>query len=63
MKIVETFEERGGGMHNCMTGCIVKCSNIVHDADGNYKTRLEPDGLIRIRLEATDDLGIEQLDT
>ena len=38
MRIVESFEERGGGMHNCMTGCIVKCSNIVHDADGNYKT-------------------------
>jgi aldehyde:ferredoxin oxidoreductase len=38
MRIVESFEKRGGGMHNCMTGCIVKCSNIVHDADGNYKT-------------------------
>ena len=25
-------------MHNCMTGCIVQCSNIVHDAEGNYKT-------------------------
>ncbi len=37
-KIVESFEERGGGMHNCMTGCIVQCSNIVHDAEGNYKT-------------------------
>jgi hypothetical protein len=37
-RIVESFEERGGGMHNCMTGCIVKCSNIVHDAEGNYKT-------------------------
>ena len=22
-RIVESFEERGGGMHNCMTGCIV----------------------------------------
>ncbi len=38
MRIVESFETRGGGMHNCMTGCIVKCSNIVHDKDGNYKT-------------------------
>ncbi len=38
MRIVESFETRGGGMHNCMTGCIVRCSNIVHDADGNYKT-------------------------
>ena len=38
MRIVESFEERGGGMHNCLTGCIVQCSNIVHDAEGNYKT-------------------------
>jgi aldehyde:ferredoxin oxidoreductase len=37
-RIVESFEERGGGMHNCMTGCIVRCSNVVHDKDGNYKT-------------------------
>ncbi|MBI1731675.1 MAG: aldehyde ferredoxin oxidoreductase [Gammaproteobacteria bacterium] len=37
-RINETFEARGGGMHNCMTGCIVRCSNVVHDKDGNYKT-------------------------
>jgi len=37
-RIIESFEERGGGMHNCMTGCIVKCSNVVHDTEGNYKT-------------------------
>ena len=37
-RILESFEERGGGMHNCMTGCIVKCSNVVHDAEGTYKT-------------------------
>ena len=37
-RIIESFETRGGGMHNCMTGCIVKCSNVVHDAEGNYKT-------------------------
>jgi aldehyde:ferredoxin oxidoreductase len=37
-RIVETFDTRGGGMHNCMTGCIVKCSNIVHGADGKYVT-------------------------
>ncbi|MCH7708728.1 MAG: aldehyde ferredoxin oxidoreductase [Myxococcales bacterium] len=37
-RIIESFEERGGGMHNCMTGCIVQCSNVVHDKDGNYKT-------------------------
>ena len=37
-RILESFETRGGEMHNCMTGCIVKCSNIVHDKDGNYLT-------------------------
>ena len=37
-RIHESFEERGGGMHNCMTGCIVRCSNIVHDKDGKYVT-------------------------
>jgi len=37
-RIIESFEERGGEMHNCMTGCIVQCSNIVYDAEGNYKT-------------------------
>lgn len=38
MRIIESFEERGGRMHGCMKGCIVKCSNVVHDAEGNYKT-------------------------
>jgi aldehyde:ferredoxin oxidoreductase len=38
MKIVQGFEARGGGMHHCMTGCIVKCSNIVHNAEGKYVT-------------------------
>jgi len=37
-RIVESFATRGGGMHNCMTGCIVQCSNVVHDRDGKYKT-------------------------
>jgi aldehyde:ferredoxin oxidoreductase len=37
-RINESFEERGGSMHNCLTGCIVQCSNVVHDAEGNYKT-------------------------
>jgi aldehyde:ferredoxin oxidoreductase len=37
-RINESFEERGGAMHNCLTGCIVKCSNVVHDAEGDYKT-------------------------
>ncbi len=37
-RIVESFESNGGGMHNCMTGCIVQCSNVVYGADGEYKT-------------------------
>jgi aldehyde:ferredoxin oxidoreductase len=37
-QIVASFETRGGGMHNCMTGCIVQCSNVVHDAEGKYLT-------------------------
>ncbi len=37
-RIVESFATRGGGMHNCMTGCIVQCSNVVHDSEGKYKT-------------------------
>lgn len=37
-RIQENFEERGGGMHHCMTGCIVSCSNVVHGPDGKYVT-------------------------
>ena len=37
-RIIESFETNGGGMHNCMTGCIVQCSNVVHGDDGEYKT-------------------------
>jgi len=37
-RIQESFEKRGGGMHNCMAGCIVKCSNEIHDPDGKYLT-------------------------
>ncbi len=31
-------QERGGRMDACMPGCIVKCSIIFHDADGNHVT-------------------------
>lgn len=37
-RIIENFASRGGGMHNCMTGCIVQCSNLINAADGSYKT-------------------------
>lgn len=37
-RIVEDFDSYGGRMHNCLTGCVVRCSNIVHGPDGKYKT-------------------------
>ena len=37
-RIQERFAERGGGMHHCMTGCIVSCSNVVHGPDGKHVT-------------------------
>ena len=37
-RIMESFATRGGKMHACLAGCVVQCSNVVHDAQGNYKT-------------------------
>lgn len=37
-RIMESFERRGGRMHACLSGCVVQCSNIVNDAQGNYNT-------------------------
>ncbi len=37
-RIMENFATRGGGMHRCMTGCIVRCSNLINAADGSYRT-------------------------
>lgn len=37
-RIRESFATRGGEMHACMDGCIVRCSNVVHDRNGNYLT-------------------------
>ncbi len=51
-RINEAFETRGGGMHNCMTGCVVQCSNVVHGPDGSYVTSaLEFETLVAARLE------------
>ncbi len=36
--IVESFDERGGGMQGCMSGCVVQCSNKVHAPDGRHET-------------------------
>jgi len=37
-RIIENYKTRGGAMHHCMTGCIVKCSVVVNDTDGKYVT-------------------------
>lgn len=47
--ILSSFETRNGGMHNCMTGCIVKCSNQLYRQDNTYLTsalELETLGLL-----------------
>ena len=47
--ILASFATRGGGMHNCMSGCIVNCSNLVNREDGSYLTsalELETLGLL-----------------
>jgi aldehyde:ferredoxin oxidoreductase len=36
--IVQNYATRGGGMHNCMSGCIVRCSNVINDVQGKYVT-------------------------
>jgi len=37
-QIIQNYPTRGGSMHNCMSGCIVRCSNVVHNAEGEYVT-------------------------
>ncbi len=36
----ERWKEQHGGVngHRCLPGCVVACSNIVHDSNGNYLT-------------------------
>ena len=36
--LVQNFEKRGGGMHHCMSGCIVSCSNVINNEAGEYVT-------------------------
>ena len=33
----QNCEDRGGKRsHGCMTGCVIHCSNVYNDKDGNY---------------------------
>lgn len=37
-ELVKLVSERGGSMHACMPGCVVRCSMVYNDANGNYVT-------------------------
>ena len=58
--MIELNNARGGSMGNaCMPGCIVKCSPIFHDADGNHLTSaLEYETVAMLGA----NLGIDDLD-
>ncbi len=59
-KFAELNRARGGSTgHACMPGCVVRCSNIFHDADGKYLTAgLEYETLTLLG----SNLGIDDLD-
>jgi len=70
-------EERGGGMDGCMPGCLVKCSVVYNDADGNHLTSsyeyetialmgtnlgiVDPDAVAKFD-RICDDLGIDTIE-
>jgi aldehyde:ferredoxin oxidoreductase len=58
--MIELNNSRGGSMGNaCMHGCLVKCSPIFHDADGNHVTSaLEFETVAMLG----SNLGIDDLD-
>ena len=59
--VSEINKERGGSFgHICMPGCIVRCSNVIHDKDGRFLTaafEYESAALLGA------NLGIDDLDT
>lgn len=76
----ERWKEKHGGEngHRCMPGCVVACSNIVHDSQGNYLTaslEFETLSLCGTNLGFTsieelgkidrrcDDLGLDTIET
>lgn len=58
--LAETIKSRGGKTgHACSPGCVIRCSNIYHDKEGNYLTaglEFETIGLMG------SNLGIDSLD-
>jgi aldehyde:ferredoxin oxidoreductase len=58
--LAETVKSRGGRTgHACSPGCVIRCSNIYHDADGKYLTAgLEFETIVLMG----SNLGIDSLD-
>ena len=77
-RIQEILFERGGKMHGCMPGCVVKCSIIYPDQDGKrlcsayeYETIallgtnlgiIDNDAIARLKFMC-DDLGLDAIET
>ena len=77
-RIQEILFERGGKMHGCMPGCVVKCSIIYPDKDGKrlcsayeYETIallgtnlgiIDNDAIARLKFMC-DDLGVDAIET
>jgi len=65
-KMVQLVEARGGTMgHGCMPGCVVCCSPIYHDADGNFLTaafEYETLGMLGANLGIDDMDAIARMD-
>ncbi len=61
----KTNQERGGRMSGCMTGCLVRCSTIYHDAEGKHLTsalEYETLGLLGTNLGIADPDVVARLD-
>ena len=60
-EVIEQNAERGGSFgHICMPGCVVRCSNVMHDKNGKYVTsgfEYESSAMLGA------NLGIDDLDT
>lgn len=77
-RIQEILFERGGKMHGCMPGCVVRCSIVFPDKEGNrlcsayeYETIAllgtnlgitDNDGIARLKF-ICDDLGVDAIET
>ncbi|MCP4754476.1 MAG: aldehyde ferredoxin oxidoreductase [Proteobacteria bacterium] len=75
--IAEKNRKRGGKTTNCMPGCLVGCSVVYHDADGNHLTSsleyetialmgtnlgiVDPDVIARLD-RLSDDLGVDTIE-